>query len=107
MIVRAPSDAAVIDDISRIANDERLSLDTRAVLIGLMACRTLDLMPKNAELQASVIEKGRPIGSARFTRIMREARAAGYVIRPDWHVPRRRGRWAYASAFMMPEVGAE
>ena len=97
MILRPVNDTSLLDLIAKILSDESITLDVRAMLAVLLTRRDLENCPFLSGL-AEIIgpECGSKVGQFRIGRMVKDAVAAGYMIRASWRVPRIGRRPAYS-----------
>lgn len=108
MIIRPPSDTELLDMIAQIALDGSMQMDTRAMICAIFALRDLQTFPSMVTLQEMLSTRtGEALGKIRLARMVREVKAAGYLIRADWHVRRRRGVPIYTHCLGHPVVIAD
>lgn len=95
MILRPPSDAALLDMLDTIAHDACLSLDARAMLSMVVVRKCLNNFPSRVELGQLLQDPRGELGSCRILTIVRNAERAGYLARVTWPVPREGRRPLY------------
>lgn len=88
MILRPAADADLVSLITSVLTDRTLRFDTRAMLAALLARRGLENCPVRDGLAGICKERGQPAGQFRLNRMIRDAVAAGYMVRANWAVPR-------------------
>ncbi|HWK96223.1 MAG TPA: hypothetical protein VNR39_12455 [Pseudolabrys sp.] len=101
MILRADSDREQLTVLGNVLADGRLDPDTRCLLAGLLADRSIENFPLIADLGPAA---RMTIGPERARRMFNQMRRAGYLVRAFWKVPYRGRRPAYSSICGAPEL---